>query len=502
MGIYSVTAFRRNNLDTWYINLDHREDRRAQIEAELSRVNLPARRLSAFTKGDWVGPESSVALMQPTPNTIGNWMSHTFLIGSGELTGRDVLVLEDDAILCADFQERLKYLAKHLPDDWDIVFLGATFHLNPPHWHKDTLGRDVELIGDPHLLRAYGVWSNHGYIVRAKSARKILDLMRGLMPSAKGSDHALIMSQPNLNAYVMVPGAVFQRDSESDIGKGVTVFSGFKNLGPYVYTENLNDFDPTKHDWKEAATPSITFNSVHWRYVNLANRTKRNTNVQRELNRVGITNAERFNALTEKDFDGEPADRGLLTNGQLGCLMSHLRLIEDAQNTTGILGVVEDDVMFCDDLAERFAYIEEHFNKPWDIFFLGSTYHINPSVWHKDDLGYDFQQTDIKHIHRIYGTWNSYAYLLNCRSAKKVASLIRSHMHTSTAIDHLLILIQPLLNCYCFTPGAAFQVDGPSDVADGMTVFSGFLKMGQYVFQKRLEDFDYDAYNWAEGKRP
>ncbi len=247
-----MNGFSRSTLDTWYINLDKRTDRKAQIEAELARACLHGRRLSAFTKEDWTGPESDVVLMRPTANTIGNWLSHTYLMRTVQNTERDVLIVEDDTLLCADFQERLQYLEEYLPEDWDIVFLGATFHLDPPQWHAEDLGRDVEVTDDPHLMRAYGVWSNHGYIVRGKSAGKILSLMRSIMPKAAGSDTALIMLQPQLKAYVMVPGAVFQRDSESDIGVGITRFSPFLKLGPYVYTEKLDDFDPANFDWKEA----------------------------------------------------------------------------------------------------------------------------------------------------------------------------------------------------------------------------------------------------------
>ena len=244
----------------------------------------------------------------------------------------------------------------------------------------------------------------------------------------------------------------------------------------------------------------IRFKDIRWRYVNLCYRSERDAYVRGELARAGIK-AERFNALTGYDYNGPKLRKNALTRGQLGCLMSHLRLIETARSTDGILGIVEDDVMFCDDLAERFRYIEEHFDKPWDMFFLGSTYHINPAVWHKADLGRDFEQTDIKYIHRIYGTWNTYAYLVNCSSAAKIAALMRANLGLAQAVDRLFITLEPQLNCYCFTPGAAFQKNGPSDVGNGMTLFDGFLKMGPYVFTRKLEDFQYDLFDWAESKR-
>ena len=251
----------------------------------------------------------------------------------------------------------------------------------------------------------------------------------------------------------------------------------------------------------------IRLPDVKWVYVNLAIRPERAEYVQGECSRVGIV-AKRFNALTREDYRGSQRDiEGMLKYsepGRIGCYLSHLTIIDSARDTKGVLGVLEDDVLFCDDFVERMEYIEANFDKPWDMFFLGSTYHINPAVWHLNDLGRDFEQTDIKHIHRIYGTWNTYAYLINRESAGKIADLMRENAHRSTAVDHLFILIEPLLNCYCFTPGMAFQRDTVSDIAGlgvKVSMYSKFLRLGPYVFTKRLGDFDYDIFDFAEGAR-
>ncbi len=246
----------------------------------------------------------------------------------------------------------------------------------------------------------------------------------------------------------------------------------------------------------------IVWKNVKWLYVNLSTRPDRAAYVQRECARVGIE-AARFNALRSEDYRGpyQPVAQMAFQPGRIGCYLSHLSLIDGVRNTTGILGILEDDVMFCDDFSTRMRYIEEHFDKPWDMFFLGSTYHINPAVWHKTDLGCDFKQTDIDYIHRIYGTWNTYAYLVNRQSAGKIADLMVANAHRSNAVDHLFILIEPELNCYCFTPGMAFQRDDFSDITNSFTKFSTFRLMGPYVFQRRLEDFNYAGFNWAEGAR-
>jgi GR25 family glycosyltransferase involved in LPS biosynthesis len=248
-------TFRIDRLDPWVINLDHRTDRWAAMQPELVRAGLSdrTRRLSAFTKDDWHEPEASAPLMSGK-KTLGNWLSHTFLMRTAVNTDRDVLVLEDDVFFAEDFRLRMRIVEDELPDDWDILFLCGTFHAKPAVWHRDTLGRDVETTACSHLLRAYGVWSNHAYVVRGRSAPKILGLMRSVMRKARGSDHALILIQPRLNAYVFVPGMVFQADGTTDVGEGGerTEFSGFLKLGPYVYQDRLEGFDPAAFDWGEA----------------------------------------------------------------------------------------------------------------------------------------------------------------------------------------------------------------------------------------------------------
>ena len=82
--------------------------------------------------------------------------------------------------------------------------------------------------------------------------------MRSVLSVARGSDHALILVQPQLDALVFVPGAVFQRDGVSDVaeGGGFTKFSDFKKLGPYVFQDRLADRDIDGYDWAEAdSTP-------------------------------------------------------------------------------------------------------------------------------------------------------------------------------------------------------------------------------------------------------
>ena len=163
-------------------------------------------------------------------------------------------VFEDDVVFCDDLKERLDYIETHLTWDWDIFWLGGTFHCNPPVWHKDTIGRDAERTTDKHIFRTYGIWSTYAYFVNGPSIRKVLKLLDDNIHQAYGIDHCCILHlEPVLKTYCMVPGCAWQRDGLSNIGTGVTTFSHFKQLGPYVWTDRMGDFEPDTYDWAEVA---------------------------------------------------------------------------------------------------------------------------------------------------------------------------------------------------------------------------------------------------------
>jgi len=239
------------DIDWWYINLSHRTDRLIHIQAECRKAGIVARRFEALRKEDYEGPPENAALMRSTPDTIGNWLSHTAVIGKAT-PGKGVGLLEDDALLCSDFTDRLEYIEKHFDKPWDIFFLGATFHADEAVWHPE-LGKDCEMTDIRHILRVYGAFSNQGYLVNGDSAAHILERMQERMPHSRGSDHALIQIQPELNCYAFVPGMVFQIDGPSDVSRGFTQFSNFrKSLGEYVWAYRLEDFDYDQ--WAEGRT--------------------------------------------------------------------------------------------------------------------------------------------------------------------------------------------------------------------------------------------------------
>ena len=241
-----------------FVNLDHRRDRLVHMEQELARVGISAVRMRGMLPEETIKSHhldtTRLQVMQNrTPGAIGCHYAQVRIMQEALHQGKHAFVMEDDLIFCSDFKERMDYISRFLEGrKWDVIWLGGTFHVNPPWWHKDDLGRDAELTDDPRILRTFGAFSTHAYIVNSSSLEEILRRLEGLVPLSMGIDWAFIQMQPSLQTFAFVPGSIIQMDNQSDIGRGKTVFSGFRRLGPYWFADRMEDFDPMKFDWREA----------------------------------------------------------------------------------------------------------------------------------------------------------------------------------------------------------------------------------------------------------
>lgn len=97
----------------------------------------------------------------------------------------------------------------------------------------------------------------------------------------------------------------------------------------------------------------------HAYYINLESRPDRKIHVKKQLTNIGIK-AKRFKAIK-------------LTNGALGCSMSHLNLLQTAKrNEWPHILIVEDDILFTDPslFVNQFnKFLESH--KDFDVVLIG-----------------------------------------------------------------------------------------------------------------------------------
>lgn len=258
--------FNWRSLHCYYINLSHRPDRDVNMIKELNRVGLKARRFEAIRTVDesW-NREPYKVMFKRSKGAIGCMISQMSVMAEAYRNGVGAMVLEDDLVMATDLLERLDYIENFINEkepEFDIVFLGGTVHVNPPWWHKKghdpmlqmckcKLERDADRTSDERMLRVYGMFSTHAYIVRHESIPKILNLLHEVMSFTIGIDYSLILHQPNLRCFAFVPGCIKQYNNQSDIGNGVTYFENFSTLGPYWWADKMEEFNPSTHNWAE-----------------------------------------------------------------------------------------------------------------------------------------------------------------------------------------------------------------------------------------------------------
>lgn len=262
-----MSEFKLEDCYVSYLNLDIRPERKIHIENELIRIGINAERTRGKLPNEYdlADPKYSVMLNR-TPGAIGCWMGMREMMMEAIKRNKHCFIFEDDVVLSTDYKERLNYMANFFEgQDWDIWWGGALFHCRPPHWHSghgfllngSNVGKDAEQTDDVRVMRTYGCFSTHNWLIKRESVKKVMYLLDGIMHRSIGIDHACIILQPQLLTYTFVGGSAKQIDNLSNIGTGITMYSNFSKLNgsiensAYWFTDKINDFNPENFDWAE-----------------------------------------------------------------------------------------------------------------------------------------------------------------------------------------------------------------------------------------------------------
>lgn len=252
----------------------------------------------------------------------------------------------------------------------------------------------------------------------------------------------------------------------------------------------------------------FNFNDCYKKYINLDHRIDRKNYIEEQLKKHNI-HADRFRGYYPDECIFDPIKHSPIKKcglfGKLGCMTSHIKLMEEINTSKKDGFIMEDDLIFCSDFNLRIKEIEQFLNThEWDVFWLCSTLHINPPVchtgqhheWPNSTLGIDAEPTDNERIIKTYGCFSTTAYIVNNKSLDKILYMLNKYMHELDAIDKLFIRIEPYLNTYAYIPGCIKQVDNHSDIIKTHQNFSYFRILGEYWWQDRREDFDPKKIMW------
>lgn len=249
-----------------YVNLDHRTDRREALSYELTKHlnGYQVSRQRGMYPNEWpeYAKRMTAMLARPQVGAIGCYMSQLAIIEKAFIKNKHALVLEDDLVFCSDFGKRIDYVDNWTKThEWDILWLGATFHVGKPWWHGHDIGRDAETTDDIRMLRTFGSFCTYSYIINRESIAEVMRLLDEFLPKSIGIDHSMINISPQLKTFAFVPGLIKQYNNLSDQipGSGaITEFERFSQLNgtiensAYWWQNKMEDFNPETFDWKEA----------------------------------------------------------------------------------------------------------------------------------------------------------------------------------------------------------------------------------------------------------
>lgn len=267
-----------DNYFSAFVNLDHRLDRLQHMSEQIIKIGLPVARFRAYKPNEVLEKKLATieqvgVMMRRTEGAVGCHFSQVQIMKDALTRDKHAVVFEDDCVFCEDFDKRFEIIDHWLEsNEWDIFWLGSSFHVNPPYWHckggsKDVrnnvsaeLGYDAKMFSPGNrIIRTYGAFATFAYIVNKNSIQKVLDLLDSFVHQSIGIDFAMIKFQPQLKCFAFLPGCVKQMDSQSDIGNGITRWSGFLQLNgtpdnsAYVFQDRLEMFDPSTFNWAESS---------------------------------------------------------------------------------------------------------------------------------------------------------------------------------------------------------------------------------------------------------
>jgi len=207
----------------------------------------------------------------------------------------------------------------------------------------------------------------------------------------------------------------------------------------------------------------------HAYYINLDSRPDRKQHIERQLDIIGIK-SERFKAIK-------------LTNGALGCSMSHLKLLEmaKANNFPHIL-IVEDDLLFTNPslFVNKFtSFLKNH--KAFDVVLVAGN--NTPPFKEIDDTCVKVSQCQTTTGYLVQQHY--YDILIeNYRAGIKLL-MNNQNDHILYAIDKYWFSLQKMHNWYLIIPLTVTQREDYSDIEKRATNYSKvMLDLDKKAFYK------------------
>lgn len=196
-----------NNVITYVISLESRNDRRKYIEIELKKHDIQFNFFNA-TNGEALKKEdiqyfTKRSKANLSSGSIGCAISHMSVWERilNDDSSNLYLIFEDDIVLSNDFSTKLINLLAELPINFDLIYLGGF----------NNRARDIQYFVNNNMFRSYNPRRGmYGYIINSKSAKKLIDFVKPIDLLSGGIDTIVgkLTRNNKLEVYQLYPSIV------------------------------------------------------------------------------------------------------------------------------------------------------------------------------------------------------------------------------------------------------------------------------------------------------
>ena len=220
------------------INLERAPDRREQLEKQFNKLNISD--YTFYPAFDSINVKNAffklpimkgVGIGRNLSSTeLSIIISHISALKYVKIMKFDnVIILEDDVVICEDWKERIDNLLKNLPIDWEYVYLAG---------HSDYV--KIPMYENPTIIKAPKMVGAFSYMVNQEGAEKLIKYCGEFMTTYDDMiTHKIEAGK--LNAYLYLPFMTYHIAGKSynwDINCELhTSFKYFKNK---IKNENTN----------------------------------------------------------------------------------------------------------------------------------------------------------------------------------------------------------------------------------------------------------------------
>lgn len=188
----------------FYINLARRTDRNEKVMQEFEKIGIAhaVTRVEAFdAKTSPLITSISIAKKVDAGNIACAW-SHLKVLQHCIKNNIDkYLVFEDDAEFCENFNERFSEYYKQLPDDWELLYLGANHDGGVKPY-------------SPNLVKPIRSYTTHAFATKQSMYQNLKTVWENQDAEI---DVCLSRLQSIHNSFCFLPNLVYQAAGFSDI---------------------------------------------------------------------------------------------------------------------------------------------------------------------------------------------------------------------------------------------------------------------------------------------